>query len=155
VKGYRLVDISSDRLIIKRSVQFEESVSHVPQQPHANTFILPLVRDDEHAHVESYSDESYNSEDSDDPDTESLQSNAESKHLDLDVDPNQRPKWAQTTLQGAGDLVGDPTNTRRTRYYFEEPPITLTITEPFPSKHIFLVQSSNPQSYGEAAGNPF
>jgi hypothetical protein len=31
VKGYRLIDISLDRLIIERSVQFEESVSHVPQ----------------------------------------------------------------------------------------------------------------------------
>jgi hypothetical protein len=43
VKGYRLIDLSSDRLIIEHSVQFEESVSHVPQQPHADTFILPPV----------------------------------------------------------------------------------------------------------------
>jgi hypothetical protein len=41
VKGYKLIDISSDQLIIERSVQFEESVSHVPQQPHEKTFILP------------------------------------------------------------------------------------------------------------------
>jgi hypothetical protein len=54
VKGYRLIDLSSDRLIIERSVQFEESVSHAPQQPHADTFILPPVRDDEHAHVELF-----------------------------------------------------------------------------------------------------
>jgi hypothetical protein len=64
VKGYQLIDISSDRLIIERSVQFEESVSHVPQQPHANTFTLPPVRDDEHAHADSSSDESYDSKDS-------------------------------------------------------------------------------------------
>jgi hypothetical protein len=50
VKGYSLIDLSSDRLIIEQSVQFEESVSHVPQQSHADTFILPPVRDDEHAH---------------------------------------------------------------------------------------------------------
>jgi hypothetical protein len=43
VKGYRLIDISLDRLIIERSVQFEESFSHVPQQPHENTFILPPI----------------------------------------------------------------------------------------------------------------
>jgi hypothetical protein len=43
VKGYRLIDLSSDRLIIERNVQFEESVSHAPQQPHADTFILPPV----------------------------------------------------------------------------------------------------------------
>jgi hypothetical protein len=43
VKGYRLINLSSDRLIIERSVQFEESVSHVPQQSHADTFTLPPV----------------------------------------------------------------------------------------------------------------
>jgi hypothetical protein len=76
-------------------------------------------------------------------------------HPDADVEPEKRPKWAQTTLQDAGDLVGDPTDTRRTRSDFEEPPLALTSTEPFPPRHIFLVQSSDPQSYGEAAGNPF
>jgi hypothetical protein len=43
VKGYQLIDLSSDQLIIERSVQFEESVSHVPQQSHADTFTLPPV----------------------------------------------------------------------------------------------------------------
>jgi hypothetical protein len=43
VKGYQLIDLSSDRIIIERSVQFEESVSYVPQQPHVDTFTLPLV----------------------------------------------------------------------------------------------------------------
>jgi hypothetical protein len=66
VKRYKLIDISSSQLIIKRSVQFEESVSHSPQHPHANTFILPPVIDDEHAHVESSSNESSDSKDSDD-----------------------------------------------------------------------------------------
>jgi hypothetical protein len=56
VKGYNIIDISSDWLIIELSVQFEESASHVPQQPHADTFILPPVRDDEHAHFDSYLD---------------------------------------------------------------------------------------------------
>jgi hypothetical protein len=43
VKGYRLIDLSLDRLIIDHSVQFKESVSHVPQQSHADTFSLPPV----------------------------------------------------------------------------------------------------------------
>jgi hypothetical protein len=76
-------------------------------------------------------------------------------HPDADAEPEQRPKWAKTTLQDAGDLVGDPADTRRTRSDFEEPPLALTTTEPLPPRHIFLVQSSDPQSYGEAAGNPF
>jgi hypothetical protein len=155
VKGYRLIDISSNQLIIECSVQFEESVSHVPQQPHADTFILPPVRDDENAHANSSSDESYDSEDSDDLDSESIHSYADSKHPDVVAEPEQRPKWAQTTLQDAGDLVGDPTYTRRTRSDFKEPLVSLTATEPFPSRNILLVQSSYPQSYGEAARNPF
>jgi hypothetical protein len=93
-KGYRLIDLSLDWFIIERSVQFEESVLHVPQQPHAYTFILPLVRDDVHAHAESYLDEIYDSLDSDDPDTKSVQSDTESMHPDVDAEPKQRPKWA-------------------------------------------------------------
>jgi hypothetical protein len=61
VKGYRLIDISSDWLIIEHSVQFKESVSHVPQQPHEDTFTLPPVRDDEHEHAEYCLDESSDS----------------------------------------------------------------------------------------------
>jgi hypothetical protein len=157
VKGYWLIDLSSDRLIIEHSVQFEESVSHVPQQSHADTFTLPPVRDDEHAHADSSSDESSDSEDSDDSDSdlESVQSDPKSEHPDAVVEPEQRPKWAQTTLQDAGDLVGDPADTRRTQSDLEEPLVALTATEPFPSRHRFLVQSSDPQSYGEAVGNPF
>jgi hypothetical protein len=155
VKGYRRIDLSSDRSIIEHSVQFEESVSHVLQQPQADTFTLPPVRDDEHAHADSSSDDSFDSEDSDDSDLESDQSDAESTHPDAVAEPEQRPKWAQTTLQDAGDLIGDPTDTRRTRSDFEEPLVALTATEPLPCRHIFLVQSSDPQFYGEVAGNPF
>ena len=122
MKGYRLIDISLDQLIIEQSVQFEESVSHVPQQPHADTFVLPPVRDDDHAQVESSSDESSNSEDSDDSDTESVQSDAEPMDaVDANVELEPRPKWAKTTLQDAGDLVGDPNDTRMNRSDFKEP----------------------------------
>jgi hypothetical protein len=76
-------------------------------------------------------------------------------HVDADAEPEMSPKWAKTTLKDAGDLVGDPAHTRRTRSDFEEPPLALTASEPMPPRHIFLVQSSDPQSYGEAAGNPF
>jgi hypothetical protein len=153
VKGYRLIYISLDHLIIERSVQFEEIFSHIPQQSYEDTSIIPPVRDDENAHVESSSDESYDLEELDD--SESVQSDAESEHLDEFVEPYQRSKWAQTTLQDAGDLIGDPANTRRTRYDFEEPHVSITSIEPFPSRNLFLIQSLDPQSYGEAVGNPF
>jgi hypothetical protein len=112
LKGYKLIDISSDRLIIERSVQFEESGSHVPQQLHANTFFIPPNRDNEHAHVDYSLDGSSDLEDSDDP--ESVQSDAESVHADVDAKPDSRHKWAKTTLRDVGDLVGDPNDTRRT-----------------------------------------
>jgi hypothetical protein len=119
---------------------------HAPQDPHADTFILPPIRDDEHAHADSSLEESSDSEDSNDSDSESVQSDAE---------PEQRPKWAHTTLQVARDIFGDRGDTRRTRSDFEEPPIALTTTKPFPSRHILLVKSSDPQSYGEAPRNLF
>jgi hypothetical protein len=89
VKGYWLIDLSSDWLIIERSVQFKESVSHVPQQSHEDTFTLPPIQDDEHEHVDSSSYESSNSEDSKDSDSnsESVHSDAESVHLDVVADP--------------------------------------------------------------------
>jgi hypothetical protein len=136
VKGYRLIDLSSNQLIIERSVQFEESVSHVLHHSHVETFILPHLRDDEHAHAESSSEKSSDSEDSN---IDLVQLDAESVHQDVDAEPQQRPKWAQTTLQDAGDLVGDAVDTRRIRSDFEEPPIALTATEPLPSRHHFLV----------------
>jgi hypothetical protein len=94
MKGYKLIDISSDRLIVERSVQFEESVSHVPQHLHVDTFILPHVRDDENTHDDSSSDKSYDLEDSYDLDTRLVQSYTESKHPDVYAEPEQRPKWA-------------------------------------------------------------
>jgi hypothetical protein len=64
VKGYRLIDLSMDQLIIERSVKFEESISHAPHELHVGTFFLPPIGDDQHAHANSSSYESSNSEDS-------------------------------------------------------------------------------------------
>jgi hypothetical protein len=74
-----------------------------------------------------------------DLDSESVQLDARSENLDAVAEPEKRPKWEQTTLQDVGDLVGDPTDTRRNRSDFKEPPVALTTTEPLPSRHIFLV----------------
>jgi hypothetical protein len=84
VKGYILIDLSLDRLIIESRVQFKESVSHIPQQPHVDTFVFPPIRDDEHAHANSSSNKSFDSKDSDDSDTESVHSDAKSVHADVE-----------------------------------------------------------------------
>jgi hypothetical protein len=98
VKGYRLIDISSDWIIIDRSVQFKESVLHVPQQPHEYTFVLPPIRYYEHAHIDFSSDESSDLEDLDDPNIESIHLDVESVHEDAYVETDPRLKWAKTTL---------------------------------------------------------
>jgi hypothetical protein len=85
VKGYRLIDISLDQLIIECSVQFEESFLHVPQQLHAETLSISPIQDDEHAHADSSSYKSYDSKDLNDSDSESVQSDA--KLIQRDVDP--------------------------------------------------------------------
>jgi hypothetical protein len=59
-------------------LQIQTSISHsnfqlgMYEQPHADTLTLRHVRDDEHAHVDFSSDESYDSEDSDDSDSKSV-----------------------------------------------------------------------------------
>jgi hypothetical protein len=84
VKGYILIDPSMDKLIIERSVQFEESPMHAPQEPHAETYVLPLVpdiRDDASSHSDQISDlisESYLED-----------------HEHACDDPHQIPKWEQ------------------------------------------------------------
>jgi hypothetical protein len=110
----------------------------------SQTDLQSANRDDEHAHANSSLDESSDSEDSYDSYSESVQSNAESNHPYAVVEPKKRLKWAQTTLQDAGDLVGNPADTMRNRSNFEEPPVALIATEPLPSRNIFLVQSSDP-----------
>jgi len=76
-------------------------------------------------------------------------------HEASSIDPEQRPKLAKTTLWDVGDLVGDPTDTRSNRSDFEELPLTLSATKPMLPRHLFLVHSSDPQSYGKATRNPF
>jgi hypothetical protein len=61
---------------------------------HADTFTLPHVRDDENAHDDSYLDESYDSDELDDLDSESVQLDAGLEHPDVVVEPEHRPKWA-------------------------------------------------------------
>jgi hypothetical protein len=43
-------------------------------------------------------------------------------------DPNQRPKWSQSTLEEVGDIFGDPVDPRRMRSQFKEVPHALIST---------------------------
>jgi hypothetical protein len=59
----------------------------------------------------------------------------------------------KTTLQDVGDHFGDPIDTRRTQYNFDEPPLSLTAIELMPTMNLFLVQYSYSHSYGEVVEN--
>jgi hypothetical protein len=68
--------------------------------------------------------------------------------------PTQLPTWAEKTLQDAGELVGDPADTRRTRSQFFGAPQALAATEPLLPIHFYISLGSYPKSHSEAAGNP-
>eukprot|EP00253_Pinus_taeda_P026310 PITA_26310 len=82
-------------------------------------------------------------------------SNSESTSLVI----NQRTRslseiYAQDHPSTRNGLVGDNSDSRRTNSEFIEPPLALTTTEPTPSRHCHLVQSSDPHSYVQAARHP-
>ena len=150
MKGYRSIDPSTDKLFIERSVQFEKIPFHVPLESHAGTFVplpTPHIHDDESTHSDH---DSY------------LSSVSDGEHEHEYVDPplfspertrSLREIYAQTTPQDAGDLMGDLVD-QRMQPQFEEPSHALIATEPMIPMHYYMVISSDPQAYAEAAGNP-
>jgi hypothetical protein len=148
VKGYRLIDPSTNRLIIECNVQFEESHLHAPPVQHANTLVLPsvpkIIDDDSIQSDATYSD----SEDFVHGDEQVVQ---------LDEEPvselQEMPKWAQSTLQAASNLAGNLLDSR-TLCQHEEPAPILSTFEPVMPMHCYMVQSSDPQIYSEVAENP-
>ena len=172
MKGYRLLIPSTDKLIIERSVKFEESLSHAPQSPHADTFYLPHVRDDDSVHSDADTDHTDAEEEHANAETESSYTNLVHANDDPHPSPdrasssesyspviNQRTRslreiYAQDQPAARNGLVGDNSDLQRNSSEFIEPPLVLVATEPSPSWHCHLVQSSDPQSYAEAAGHP-
>eukprot|EP00253_Pinus_taeda_P026365 PITA_26365 len=62
--------------------------------------------------------------------------------------------YAQDHPATRNGLVGDNSDPQRTSSEFIEPPLSLTATEPTPSRHCHLVKYSDPQSFAEATGHP-
>jgi hypothetical protein len=151
VKGYRLIDPSIDRLIIEHTIQFEESPLHAPPVHHAEILVLPSVPDiidDDSTHL----DATYLDTDSEDfvhADEQVVQPNE-----DATLQLQQMPKWAQSTLQASYNLAGDPLDSRRTRSQHVDHSHVLLASEPTMPMHCYMVQSSDPHTYSEVAGNP-
>ena len=62
---------------------------------------------------------------------------------DLILDPTSptRPKWAEKTIHAAGELVGNPNDTRRTTSEFES---ALCVKDPLFAEKCYLMVESDP-----------
>jgi hypothetical protein len=126
VKGYRLIDPSTDLLIIEHTVQFEESPLHASLLQHVYNLVLTSVidiRDDDSACSNAtYSDT--DSEDSVHANEKLVQPNEETM-LEL----QRMSMWEQSTLQATGKLAGDPLDFRRTRSQHVDPSHVLSTSK--------------------------
>ena len=64
------------------------------------------------------------------------------------------PKKAQTTLQEADNLAGNPLDSRRTQSQHEETSHVFSASEPVMPMHCYMVQSIDPHNYNRVVGNP-
>jgi hypothetical protein len=76
-------------------------------------------------------------------------------HEHVIIDLNLRPRWAQHTQQVTKDLVGEPTNPRRTRSQFEGVLHALIAIDPLLPMHFYMVLAFDPRSYVEVARNHY
>jgi hypothetical protein len=140
VKGYILLDSHTEKFILARSVKFEEESLHDFSEDPAEE---PLVVTDEEESETSSST-------SEQPSEKPFRSDTEDEEQVM-ASPTQFPTWAEKTLQDAGELVGDPADTRRTRSQFFGAPQALAATEPLLPIHFYMSLGSDPNSHSEVA----
>jgi hypothetical protein len=119
VKGCRLLQLHCNEIIIRRDVKFDENI--LAREP--NSVIVPsLAYETSSVFVPSFvpslvSSSDDDSEDENPPPPAYLPPD-ESIKLELAPTP-LLPRWVRSTREAVGDLVGDPSNQRRTRSQFE------------------------------------
>ena len=76
-----------------------------------------------------------------------------SNNYDLIADPDSptSQKWAEKTIHAAGELAGNPSDTRRTRSQFES---ALCMKDPLFAEKCYLMVESDPQTYEYVAHDP-
>jgi hypothetical protein len=118
----------------------KEITLHAPPMQHAYTLVLPSISD--------IRDDSIHSD--------FVHGNKKVVHPDKKpaLKLQQMPKKAHTTLQVAGNLAGNPLDSRRTRSQHEEPSHVFSTSKPTMPMHCYMVQSSDPQNYNRVVGNP-
>ena len=61
------------------------------------------------------------------------------------------PKWESRTIHAAGELAGNPSDTRRTRSQFES---ALCVKDPLFAEKCYLMVESDTQTYEDASHDP-
>ena len=121
-KGYKLINLSTNKYFIERSVQFQEEPLVAVEVGESSSPPDPLI----------VSGENNEFSDSDMSDND-----------DLIVDPTSstREKWPANTIHAAGELAGNPSDTRRTRSQFES---ALCVKDPLFAEKCYLMFESDP-----------
>jgi hypothetical protein len=119
VKGYIFLDSYSEKFTLARSVKFEEESLHDFSEHPAEEPLVVIDEEESENSLSTLEYKLYHPFSSDTEDEEQVM-----------AAPTQLPTWAEKTLQDAGELVGDPADTRRTRSHFFGAPQALAATEP-------------------------
>ena len=124
-KGYKLINLSTNKYFIERSVQFQEEPLVAVEVGESSSPPDPL-------NVSGETNEFLDSDISDNYD------------LITNIDSPTRPKWAANTIHVAGELARNPTDTRRTRSQFESTPF---MKDPLFNEKCYLMVELDTHTY--------
>jgi hypothetical protein len=137
VKGYRLLQSHCNEIIIRRDVKFDENllacepnsvfVPSLPCKPNS-AFVPSSAYEPSSAFVPYYDLFSSSYDDSEDENPPPPSHPPPDESFEPEPAPAPLlPRWVRSTQEGVGDLVGDPSNQRRTRSQFILSSILMTI----------------------------
>ena len=131
-KGYKIINLSTKKYFIERSVQFREEPLVAVEVGEFSSMPNPLI----------VSGETNEYVDSDMYDND-----------DFIADPENptRTKWVANTIHATGELDGNPNDTRRTRSQFRS---ALCVRDPLFAENLYLMVESDPQTYEDASHDP-
>ena len=131
-RGYKLINLRTNKYFIERSVQFEEEPLAVVEVEESSSSPQPLIVSEETNEFDDF--DMYDND-------------------DLIVDPNisTRLKWEEKTIQVAGELAGNPRDPMRTRSQFES---AISVKDPCFDDKCFLMVEYDPQTYEYACEEP-
>ena len=127
-----MIKLITNKSFIERSVRFEEEPLATIEVGESSSSPEPLIVSEE---TNKFSD--FDMSDNND--------------LIADPDIPTRPKWEANTIHAAGELAGNPNDTRRTRSQFES---ALCVKDPLFDENCYLMVESDPQTYEYAVHDP-